>query len=69
MKPRKTRAMDMRFFWLRDEVALKFINLYWEPGSINKDDYFTKHHPTIHHIKLRSHFVLTNLIYEYVYRY
>mgnify|MGYP004176976041 CR=1 FL=1 len=54
---RKSRAMDMRFYWVRDRVNQGQFIIYWRPGVTNLGDYFTKHHPPSHHIKVRHHYV------------
>jgi hypothetical protein len=54
VKQRKSKAMDMRFYWLRDRVRQKQFHVFWKKGSLNKADYFTKHHPASHHQQIRS---------------
>ena len=45
--PRRTKAMDMRFHWLRDHIhQLQFWH-HWMPGPHNKGDYMTNHHAAI----------------------
>ncbi len=44
LKQRKSRAMDMRFYWIRDRVKQNQFIIYWRPGTENLGDYFTKHH-------------------------
>ena len=53
-KQQKSKAMDMRFYWIRDRVQQKQFNVYWKPGKENYGDYFTKHHAPIHHRRMRS---------------
>jgi hypothetical protein len=47
--PRRTKAMDMRFWWLRDHDKQDQFRYYWRPGPTNRGDYFTKHHCSAHH--------------------
>ena len=54
IKQRRSRAFDMRYFWIRDRVKQGQFHLYWRPGVLNLADYFTKHHPTTHHRKMRN---------------
>lgn len=49
MKQQKSKAMDMRFYWLRDCVQQRQFIIYWRPGTENLADYFTKHHLAAHH--------------------
>eukprot|EP00957_Ditylum_brightwellii_P100227 7638053-Ditylum_brightwellii.AAC.1 len=53
IRQRKSKAIDMRFYWVQDQVRQKKIIVYMEPGSINKADYFPKHHPSEHHCKVQ----------------
>ena len=49
IKQRKSKAMDMCFYWIRDRRNQKQFNIYWKPGSTNRGDYFTKHFTPAHH--------------------
>ena len=49
IQPRRTKAIDMRFHWLRDRKTLLQFCIYWRSGKFNLADYFTKHHPVSHH--------------------
>jgi hypothetical protein len=49
--------MDMRFYWVKDRIELKHLQVYWKPGKENLGDYFTKHHPPSHHKNMRSVFL------------
>ncbi len=53
MKQQRSRAMDMRYHWVRDRVAQHQFNIHWKPGSQNRADYFTKHHAATHHQTMR----------------
>jgi hypothetical protein len=55
VQPKRTKAMDMRFHWLRDwSVNQKQFRFYWRPGTLMRADYWTKHHPPSHHRHMRS---------------
>ena len=41
--------MEMRLFWVRDQVMNKEFDLKWHPGKENLADYFTKHFDARHH--------------------
>jgi hypothetical protein len=58
MKPRKSKSMDMRYFWIRDHINREIVNLIWLPGNINKADYVTKHHPPSHHRNIRPTYLI-----------
>jgi hypothetical protein len=53
MKQRRSKAMDMRFYWIRDRVRQGQFHVYWRKGSTNRADYFTKHHPAQYHKQMR----------------
>lgn len=53
VKQRRSKAMDMRFYWVRDRVRQGHFLIYWSKGSGNLADYFTKHHSTSHHRAMR----------------
>ena len=57
VQPKRTKAMDMRFHWLRDRETLKQFRIYWRPGRMNYADYWTKHHPAAHHRNMRPEFL------------
>jgi hypothetical protein len=56
VKLKRSKAMDMRFYWVQDRVDQKQLNVYWAPGSLNLGDYVTKHHPAPHHVKMRRYY-------------
>ena len=53
VKIKRSKAMDMRFYWIRDRVRQGQFRVHWKPGAVNYADYHTKHHPPSHHIKMR----------------
>jgi len=57
VQPKRTKAMDMRFHWLRDRETLQQFRFYWRPGQTNLADYWTKHHPAAHHRNMRPEFL------------
>mgnify|MGYP004175908775 FL=1 len=57
IKQRRTKAMDMRFIWILDRSTQKHFSVLWRPGKINLADYFTKHHSTVHHKRMRNTYV------------
>ena len=56
IKPKRSKAIDMRFHWVRDRVAQGQFVVYWSPGKDNLADYVTKHHPPSHHVNMRPKF-------------
>jgi len=57
VRPKRTKAMDMRFEWLLDRQQQGQFKIYWRPGKTNLADYFTKHHSPAHHRNVRGEFL------------
>ena len=53
VKQKRSKAIDMCFYWVRDRVRQNQFHIFWRKGSANKADYFTKHHPSSHHQQVR----------------
>ena len=53
MKQKRSKAIDVRFYWLRDRTQQGQFHIFWEPGKNNLADYFTKHHPPAYHKQMR----------------
>eukprot|EP00804_Cyclotella_cryptica_P008961 CCRYP_012064-RG/>CCRYP_012064-RG protein AED:0.38 eAED:0.38 QI:0/0/0/1/0/0/2/0/352 len=62
IQPKRSKAMDMHFHWLRCFDNQKQFHTYWHAGATNLAEYATKHHPAIpwaiHHQSVR-HIYLT----------
>ena len=59
IKQRRSRAIDMRFYWVQDRVNQGQYHIYWAPANLNLADYFTKHHTAQHHRNMCKHYVNT----------
>jgi hypothetical protein len=57
IKQKRTKAMDMRFYWIKDRVKKGQFKIYWGPGYQNLADYFTKHHSLAHHKRIRNVYI------------
>jgi hypothetical protein len=57
IKQNKSRHIDMRYHWIRDRVVQGQFNIFWDAGSKNLADYFTKHHAPIHHRSVRPLYI------------
>jgi hypothetical protein len=64
VQPTQIKAIDMRFHWLRDWLCQKQFRLYWRPGKLNYETYWTKHHAGIHHQNMRQFFLTPVTILE-----
>ena len=62
-----TKAMDMRFHWLRCRATQRQFRYYRIPGPNNLADYKTNHHAGSHHRNVR-HEYLTQLAHLEAYR-
>jgi hypothetical protein len=54
IRQRKSKSMDMRFYWVQDRIEQQQFHVYWQPGRTNLADYFTKHHSPAHHRRERA---------------
>ena len=57
MIPKRAKAHDVRFNWLKCREAQRQFDLIWRPGKTNRADYHTKDHPSSHHQEKRSDYV------------
>jgi hypothetical protein len=57
IKQKRTKAMDMRFYWIKDQVKQGQFKIYLGPGYQNLADYFTKHHSPAHHKRIRNVYI------------
>ena len=53
VKKQHSRAMEMRFFWVTNQVELGNFTVTWHPSKENLADYFTKHFEARHHQDVR----------------
>ena len=60
MKPKRSKSWDMNWHWLRDKDVLEQLIVYWYKGTNNDADYFTKHHPPIHHRQMHPQYIHTS---------
>jgi hypothetical protein len=60
IKPKRTRAMDMHFYWVKDRVTQGQFHVYWGPGYKHLADYFTKHRSPAHHKRMREIYIHTS---------
>ena len=53
VKQKRSKAIDMRYNWIKDRVQQGFFNVIWAPGKTNMADFFTKVHPVTHFLQMR----------------
>jgi hypothetical protein len=61
IKQKRSKAIDMRFYWIKDRVRQNQFLVYWRPGPENLGDYHTKHHPPSHHRRMRLTYLLSRM--------
>jgi len=57
MRKKRSKSSDIRLNWLRDRETYSQFHVYWEKGTENGADYFTKHHSPQYHQKMRPKYV------------
>jgi hypothetical protein len=57
VQQKQSKAMYMRFYWIKDRAEQKQFNVGWAPGNTNLGDYFTKHHSLAHHKQMRPYYL------------
>jgi hypothetical protein len=58
VKQKRSKAIDMRFYWLWDRIDQEQFIVHWQPGYLNFANYFTKHHPPNHHQNIRPAYLV-----------
>ena len=48
-RQKKSKAMDMRFYWINYRIKQGQFRVFWRPGLENLGYYHSKHHPPEHH--------------------
>jgi len=57
LKLKRSKAIYMRYNWIRDRVTNGAYIVHWGPGDFNLADYFTKTHPPHYYRSMRATFV------------
>jgi hypothetical protein len=63
IKRKRSKAMDMKFYWIVDRVTQGQYRIKWRPGkgeskaTPNAADYHSKHHSPAHHRLMRSRYL------------
>ena len=50
---KRAKTIDMRYYWLRDQVHQKKLKVNWKTGKLNLAYFFTKAHSVHHHLAIR----------------
>ena len=54
IKQKWSKTIEMHFYWIQDRTQKKQFLIYWNPGSTNLGDYYTRHHPSNRHCLMHS---------------
>jgi hypothetical protein len=57
IKQKRSKAIDMRFHWIKDRMTQLQFLVYWRPGHTNKADLHTKHFSPAHHRLMRHEYL------------
>ena len=53
----KSKAIEMRFYWINDRIKQGQFRVFWRPGPENLGYYHSKHHPPEYHRAVRSKYL------------
>ena len=68
IKRQRSRAMEMRYFWLLDAETQNLFTFHYTPGQENLADYPTKHHTGEVHLHVRPYYLHTPQSPKYLLR-
>jgi hypothetical protein len=57
VKQCQSKAINMRFYWIKDRMKNGEFLIDWRKGLDNAVNYFTKHHSPLHHRLMHSHYL------------
>ena len=60
IKQKRSKAIDMRFYWICDRTSQGQLLIYWQPGTTNLGDYNTKHHSPAHQQLMQPKYLHTS---------
>ena len=58
LKNKRSKAWDMRYYWIKDKVSNQEFVIYWDKGLNNYADYFTKQFSSSYHQQIRPTYIL-----------
>ena len=58
LKEKQSKSWDMRYFWLKDRITQQQFFIFWDKGSNNHGDYWTKHWSPSYHQAIRPTYIL-----------
>eukprot|EP00957_Ditylum_brightwellii_P207535 15353414-Ditylum_brightwellii.AAC.1 len=64
MTPKRSKAINMRFHWLRCREAQQQFHIKWKKRGSNKADYHSKHHPSKVHQQQQMHYIVNAAVVQ-----
>eukprot|EP00957_Ditylum_brightwellii_P070983 5394654-Ditylum_brightwellii.AAC.1 len=65
MIAKRSKAIDMRFHWLKCRSAQKLFSIKWKRESSNKADYHSKRHPPHIHQTIQTKYLVNSALKEH----
>ena len=60
IKQKRSKAIDMRFYWIHDHTSQGQFLIYWQPSITNLGNYLTKHYSLAHHQLMQPAYLHTS---------
>ena len=60
IKQKRSKAIDMRFYWIRNRTSQGQFLIYWQPDITNLGNYHTKEHSPAHHQLMQRTYLHTS---------
>ena len=57
MRQKRSKAFDMKIYWMKDRIQLGEFRLYWDKGTNNWANYLTNHYPLYHRRLIRPKYL------------
>jgi hypothetical protein len=57
VQQKRSKSMDMRFYWIQDRVEQGKFDIGWAEYDTNMGDYFTKHNSPTHHNSIHQYYL------------
>jgi hypothetical protein len=57
-KQKRSKAVDLRYHWIRDKVSQGVFDVVWHSGASSIADFLTKPLPTANFLKMRKYYVV-----------
>ena len=58
MKCTHSKSWDVQYHWLAEKQAECHVDVYWDQGKNNPENYHSKNHSSTHHQNVRKNYIL-----------